>query len=54
MNMAGRMVEREAGAPVALADAACPTSIKGTNSPARQPSNIVRMPKTIRPAERSL
>ena len=54
MNMPGRMVEKEAGAPVALADAACPNSIKGTNNPARQPSNIVKMPKTIRPVERSL
>ena len=54
MNTPGRMVEKVAGAPVVLADAIFPNSIKGTNSPARQPNNIVRMPKTIRPVERSL
>ena len=53
MNMAGR-AEKGAGAPVTLADAACWNTIERTNSAARQPSNIVRMPKTISPAERSL
>ena len=42
------------GAFALLAAATCPTSIKRTSSAVRQPSNIVRMPKTIRPVERSL
>src|ERR1035437_546869 len=42
------------GAFGALAAIICPNSISGTNSPARQPSSNVRMPKTSRPVERSL
>ena len=42
------------GAFGALAAIICPNNISGTNSPTRQPSSRVRMPKTIRPVERSL
>ena len=42
------------GAFGALAAIICPNRIIGTNSPARQPSSSVRMPKIIKPVERSL
>ena len=50
-SMAAMVDRRRIGA---LAAIICPNSINGTNSPARQPSSNVRMPKTIRPVERSL
>ena len=48
------IIEKSGGTLVVLAAITCPKSIKGTNSPASPPSNMVMTPKTTRPVERSL
>ena len=54
MQMAGRMVEKSGGVCVVVADIACPKITSGTNNPATHPCRIVKIPKMIRPVERSL
>src|ERR1035438_6660522 len=54
MATAGSMVESGADAFEVRAAAASPTSMNRIINATMQPSTIVRMPKTIRPTERSL